>query len=58
VRTRDSEDVSDEKRRGVLEWVFFHDLLDTGIAVRSLPEIVPELSGRSRNEMKHTAQCG
>jgi len=43
-------DISDEKRRAVLERMFFHDVLNTVSAVRSLLEVLPALSDRDRPE--------
>ena len=37
-------DISDEKRRAVLERMFFLDVLNTAAGVRGLLEILPELS--------------
>ena len=43
-------DISDEKRRAVLERMFFHDVLNTAWGVRSLLEVLPALSDRDRPE--------
>jgi PAS domain-containing protein len=48
-------DISDEKRRAVLERMFYHDVLNTAAGVRGLLEILPELSDQYRNETTHLA---
>jgi PAS domain-containing protein len=48
-------DISGEKRRAALEWMFFHDVLNTAAGVRGLLEILPELSDQYRNETTHLA---
>jgi signal transduction histidine kinase len=49
------DDISDEKRRAVLERMFFHDLLNTAAGVRNLLEVLPELSDQCRDEATHQA---
>jgi signal transduction histidine kinase len=46
-------DISHEKRRAVLERMFFHDVLNTAAGVRALLEVLPELSDQCRNETTH-----
>jgi signal transduction histidine kinase len=48
-------DISDAKRRAVLERLFYHDLLDTLAEVRSLLEVLPELPGQTLHEMTRLA---
>ncbi len=48
-------DISDEKRRAVLERMFFHDVLNTAAGVRGLLEILPDLSDQYRHETTHLA---
>ena len=48
-------DISDEKRRAVLERMFFHDVLNTAAGVRGLLEILPELTDQHRHETAHLA---
>jgi signal transduction histidine kinase len=48
-------DISDEKRRAVLERMFFHNVLNTAAGVRGLLEILPELSDQYRHETIHLA---
>jgi len=48
-------DISDEKRRAVLERMFFLDVLNTAAGVRGLLEILPELSDQYRHETTHLA---
>jgi signal transduction histidine kinase len=43
-------DISDEKRRAVLEQMFFHDVLNTALGVRNLLEVLPALSDQHRQE--------
>ena len=43
-------DISDEKRRAVLERMFFHDVLNTAAGVRNLLEVLPALSDQYRQE--------
>ena len=48
-------DISDEKRRAVLERMFYHDVLNTAAGLRGLLEILPELSDQYRHETTHLA---
>jgi hypothetical protein len=48
-------DIGDEKRRAVLERMFFHDVLNTAAGVRNLLEILPALSDQYRQETTHLA---
>jgi PAS domain-containing protein len=48
-------DIGDEKRRAVLERMFFHDVLNTAAGVRNLLEILPALSDQYRRETAHLA---
>jgi hypothetical protein len=48
-------DISDEKRRALLERIFYHDVLNTAVGVRTLLEILPELSDQHRHETAHLA---
>jgi signal transduction histidine kinase len=48
-------DISDEKRRAVLERMFFHDVLNTAAGVRNLLEVLPALSDQYRQETTHLA---
>jgi signal transduction histidine kinase len=48
-------DIGDEKRRAVLERMFFHDVLNTAAGVRNLLEILPALSAQHRQETSHLA---
>ena len=43
-------DISDEKRRAVLEQMFFHDVLNTALGVSNLLEVLPALSDQHRQE--------
>jgi PAS domain-containing protein len=43
-------DISDEKRRGVLEQMFYHDVLNTAMGVGYLLEVLPSLSDQHRQE--------
>ena len=49
-------DIGDEKRRAVLEQMFFHDVLNTAAAVRNMLEILPALSDQYRQETTHLAR--
>jgi len=49
------DDIGDEKRRAVLERMFFHDVLNTAAGVRNLLEVLPALSDRYRQETSHLA---
>ena len=48
-------DIGDEKRRAVLERMFFHDVLNTAAGVRNLLEVLPSLSDQYRQETAHLA---
>jgi len=48
-------DIGDEKRRAVLERMFFHDVLNTAAGVRNLLEVLPALSDQYRQETAHLA---
>lgn len=41
------KDISNEKRREVLEKIFFHDILNTGSAIKGLAEILPTIDDSS-----------
>jgi hypothetical protein len=43
-------DIADEKRRAVLEEMFFHDILNTASGLRNLLEALPASSDESRQE--------
>jgi signal transduction histidine kinase len=49
------DDIGDEKRRAVLERMFFHDVLNTAAGVRNLLEVLPALSDQYRQETSHLA---
>jgi signal transduction histidine kinase len=49
-------DITDEKRRRVLERLFFHDLLNAAGGLRGILEIWPELSGEEALEISRTAR--
>src|SRR5208337_3775683 len=49
-------DIGDEKRRAVLERMFFHDVLNTAAAVRNLLEVLPALSDQYRQETTQLAR--
>jgi PAS domain-containing protein len=44
-------DISDEKRRSVLERLFFHDVLNAAGGLRGLVEVLPESSDEEKQEM-------
>ena len=48
-------DISDEKRRAVLERMFFHDVLNTASGLRNLLEMLPTLTDHYRHETTHLA---
>jgi hypothetical protein len=48
-------DIGDEKRRAVLERMFFHDVLNTAAGVRNLLEVLPALSDQYRQETSQLA---
>jgi signal transduction histidine kinase len=48
-------DIGDEKRRSVLERMFFHDVLNTAAGVRNLLEVLPALSDQYRQETTQLA---
>jgi hypothetical protein len=48
-------DIGDEKRRAVLERMFFHDVLNTAAGVRNLLEVLPALSDQYRRETSDLA---
>jgi hypothetical protein len=48
-------DISDEKRRAVLERMFFHDVLNAAAGVRNLLEVLPALSDQHRQETADSA---
>jgi signal transduction histidine kinase len=45
-------DVTDEKRRSVLERVFYHDVLNTAGMLRSLSEMLPQCESHEREEFQ------
>jgi PAS domain-containing protein len=49
------EDIGDEKRRALLEKIFYHEVRNTAAGVRGLLEILPELSDQCRRETAHLA---
>lgn len=49
-------DTTDEKRRQVLERIFFHDLLNTASALSLLLEALPQLPGEEMIEMSQRAR--
>jgi hypothetical protein len=48
-------DIGDEKRRAVLERMFFHDVLNAAAGVRNLLEVLPALSDQYRQETTNLA---
>jgi signal transduction histidine kinase len=48
-------DISEEKRRAILERMFYQDVLNTAAGVRGLLEILPEVSDQYRHETTHLA---
>jgi len=48
-------DIGDEKRRAVLERMFFHDVLNTAAGLRNLLEVLPALSDQYRQETTQLA---
>lgn len=50
-------DITDEKRRRVLERLFFHDLLNSAGGLKGILEIWPELNGEEALELSRTAQA-
>jgi len=48
-------DISEEKRRALLERMFYHEVRNTAAGVRGLLEILPELSDQCRHETAHLA---
>jgi len=48
-------DISEEKRRALREKMFYHGVLNTAAGVRSLLEILPDLSDQCRHETAHLA---
>jgi signal transduction histidine kinase len=49
-------DTTDEKRRQVLERIFFHDLLNTASAISLLMEALPEVRGEEMIEVSQRAR--
>lgn len=49
-------DIADEKRRLVLERLFFHDLLNTAGGMYGIMEIWPELEGEKSQQMQEMAK--
>lgn len=49
-------DISNEKRREVLERIFFHDVLNTANGLKGLLDILPELDSIQRKEVIELAQ--
>jgi hypothetical protein len=49
------QDISDEKRRALLERLFYHEVRNTAAGVRGLLEILPELPDQCRHETAHLA---
>ncbi len=49
-------DITDEKRRRVLEGIFFHDLLNAAGGLKGILELWPELNGEEALELSRTAQ--
>lgn len=47
------EDIKDEKRRRVLERVFFHDVLNTASAIQGIAEIIPDVEQKIELEEFH-----
>lgn len=48
-------DIGEEKRRALRERMFYHGVLNTAAGVRSLLEMLPELSDQGRHETTHLA---
>jgi len=48
-------DISQERRRALLERMFYHEVRNTAAGVRGLLEILPELSDPCRHETTHLA---
>jgi hypothetical protein len=48
-------DIGDEKRRAVLERMFYHDVLNTAAGVRNMLEVLPALSDQYRQETSQLA---
>ena len=49
-------DITDEKRRQVLERVFFHDILNTASSLKGMLEILGELRGDQEQEVQNTVR--
>ncbi len=47
-------DITDEKRREVLERVFFHDILNTAGSLHAIIQILDQLHGAEKQELKQT----
>ena len=47
-------DITDEKRRQVLERMFFHDILNSAGGLHGMLEILDDLQGEDETELKHT----
>ena len=52
------QDISDEKRRGELEQLFFHDILNTAGAIRGLADIFELAPPEKQNEFRHRISVG
>ncbi|MBF0397905.1 MAG: HAMP domain-containing histidine kinase [Desulfobacterales bacterium] len=51
-------DISNEKRRRVLERLFFHDIMNTAVGVRGLSELLSMASEENLNELKDMIHNG
>jgi hypothetical protein len=49
------QDITDEKRRAVLERLFFHDILNTADGLRAIIETWPDLNGREARQTRQVA---
>ncbi|MBL6928525.1 MAG: HAMP domain-containing histidine kinase [Rhodospirillales bacterium] len=52
------QDISDEKRRGELERLFFHDILNTAGAIRGLADVFEMAPPEKQNEFRHRISVG
>lgn len=52
------EDISDKKRRRVLERLFFHDIMNSAVGVRALSELIPNVPDKEIPEVGRMINTG
>ncbi len=52
------EDISDKKRRRILERLFFHDIMNSAVGMRSLSELIPNVPEAEVSEISRMINTG